>query len=87
MGTIDHYVTEEAFWSTFIRQTDFIINRIVEGAVSSLDYADEFYWREVARQHLGSEATVATPIDITLAQNEAQALYTAVMTDTLIGEE
>ena len=39
----------EDFYSVFLIQTDFIPNKILEGVATSADYADELYYREVAR--------------------------------------
>lgn len=62
------YPTEEDFYKTFLSVTDFIPNKIIEGVATSADYADELYYREVARQQIsGGEVTQAVPLDALLS--------------------
>ena len=62
------YPTEEDFYKTFLSVTDFIPNKIIEGVATSADYADELYYREVARQQIsGGEVTRAVPLDALLS--------------------
>ena len=59
---------KRAFYETFLIQTDFIPNKILEGVATSADYADELYYREVARQQInGGEITQAVPLDVLLS--------------------
>ena len=59
--------TEKMFYETFLIQTDFIPNKILEGVVTSEEYADELYYREFARQQInGGEITQAVPLDALL---------------------
>ena len=65
--TPSDYPTEEDFYNAFLTQTDFIPNKILEGAATSTEYADELYYREVARQQIsGGEVTQAVPLDALL---------------------
>ena len=60
--------TEKMFYETFLIQTDFIPNKILEGVATSEEYADELYYREVARQQIsGGEITQAVPLDALLS--------------------
>ena len=62
------YPTEEDFYKTFLSVTDFIPNKIIEGVATSADYANELYYREVARQQIsGGEVTQAVPLDTLLS--------------------
>ena len=59
--------TEKMFHKTFLIQTDFIPNKILEGVATSEEYADELYYRELARQQInGGEITQAVPLDALL---------------------
>ena len=59
--------TEKMFYETFLIQTDFIPNKILEGVATSEEYADELYYRELARQQIsGGEITQAVPLDALL---------------------
>lgn len=64
---------EKMFYETFLIQTDFIPNKILEGVATSADYADELYYREVARQELDKlnggtgEVVNAVPLDVLLS--------------------
>ena len=67
LADITEYETESEFYETFLIQTDFIPNKILEGVATSADYADELYYREVARQQInGGEITQAVPLDALL---------------------
>ena len=60
--------TEKMFYETFLIQTDFIPNKILEGVATSEEYADELYYREFARQQInGGEITQAVPLDTLLS--------------------
>ena len=60
--------TEKMFYETFLIQTDFIPNKIIEGVATSEEYADELYYREFARQQInGGEITQAVPLDALLS--------------------
>lgn len=65
--------TEKMFYETFLIQTDFIPNKILEGVATSADYADELYYREVARRELDKlnggtgEVVNAVPLDVLLS--------------------
>ena len=64
----DSFDTEKMFYETFLIQTDFIPNKILEGVATSEEYADELYYREVARQQIsGGEITQAVPLDALLS--------------------
>ena len=68
----DNENTRCGWYETFLLQTDFIANKILEGAATSADYADELYYREVARQELDKlnggtgEVVNAVPLDALL---------------------
>lgn len=65
---ISEYEDEAVFYQTFLIQTDHIPNKILEGVATSADYADELYYREVARQQIsGGEVTQAVPLDALLS--------------------
>lgn len=66
--TFKEEYTESEFYETLLNQTDFIPNKILEGVATSADYADELYYREVARQQIsGGEVTQAVPLDALLS--------------------
>ena len=59
---------DESVWRIFLMVTDHIPNKILEGVATSADYADELYYREVARQQIsGGEVTQAVPLDALLS--------------------
>ena len=63
----DEHLREVDVWHMFLERTDFIPNKILEGVATSADYADELYYREVARQQInGGEITQAVPLDALL---------------------
>ena len=58
----------DEFYPVFLIQTDHIPNKILEGVATSEEYADELYYREVARQQIsGGEVTQAVPLDALLS--------------------
>ena len=58
----------EDFYTVFLSLTDFIPNKILEGVATSGEYANELYYREVARQQIdGGEITQAVPLDALLS--------------------
>ena len=63
----------DEFYSVFLIQTDHIPNKILEGVATSEEYADELYYREVARQELDKlnggtgEVSNAVPLDVLLS--------------------
>lgn len=60
--------SETEFYETFLIQTDFIPNKILEGVATSEEYADELYYREFARRQInGGEVTQAVPLDALLS--------------------
>ncbi|MDD7129855.1 MAG: hypothetical protein PUH91_13780 [Prevotella sp.] len=62
------YATESEFYMAFLSVTDHIPSKILEGVATSADYADELYYREVARQQInGGEITQAVPLDVLLS--------------------
>lgn len=68
LADITEYETESVFYETFLIQTDFIPNKIIEGVATSEKYADELYYREFARQQIdGGEITQAVPLDALLS--------------------
>lgn len=68
MADKDFYEDEILFYETFLIQTDFIPNKILEGVATSEEYADELYYREFARQQIdGGEITQAVPLDALLS--------------------
>ena len=68
LADITEYETESVFYETFLIQTDFIPNKILEGVATSEEYADELYYREFARQQIdGVEITQAVPLDALLS--------------------
>ena len=68
LADITEYETESVFYETFLIQTDFIPNKILEGVATSADYADELHYREFARQQIdGGEITQAVPLDALLS--------------------
>lgn len=67
LADITEYETESVFYETFLIQTDFVPNKILEGVATSEEYADELYYREFARQQInGGEITQAVPLDALL---------------------
>ena len=57
----------DEFYRVFLLQTDHIPNKILEGVATSGEYADELYFRELARQQInGGEITQAVPLDALL---------------------
>lgn len=68
LADITEYETESVFYETFLIQTDFIPNKILEGVATSEEYANELYYREFARQQInGGEITQAVPLDALLS--------------------
>ena len=62
----DKTFTKEMFYRTFLIETDFITNKILEGVATSEEYADELYYREVARRELSGDTgdlTEQKPLD------------------------
>ena len=58
---------EIEFYRSFLVLTDHIPNKILEGVATSEEYADELYYREVARKQIsGGEVTQAVPLDALL---------------------
>ena len=67
LETFQEEFTEIEFYESLLKQTDHIPNKILEGVATSADYADELYYREVARQQInGGEITQAVPLDALL---------------------
>ena len=69
MGTIDKHESPEDFYSTFLYVTRHICDEILEGAATSEDYADELYYREVARREINGSAgnsSTQKPLDVRL---------------------
>ena len=67
VADVSEYATESEFYIAFLSATDHIPNKILEGAATSEEYADELYYREVARQQInGGEITQAVPLDALL---------------------
>ena len=59
---------EIEFDRSFLVLTDHIPNKILEGVATSEEYADELYYREVARKQIdGGEITQAVPLDALLS--------------------
>ena len=64
---------DESVWRIFLMVTDHIPNKILEGVATSEEYADELYYREVARQELDrlnggtGEVVNAVPLDVLLS--------------------
>lgn len=64
----DKTFTKEMFYRTFLIETDFIPNKILEGVATSEEYADELYYREFARQQIsGGEIAQVVPLDALLS--------------------
>ena len=64
----DEVEKEKLFCRLFLSETDFITSKILEGVATSADYADELYYREVARREIdGGEITQAVPLDALLS--------------------
>ena len=72
VADVSEYATESEFYMAFLSVTDHIPNKILEGVATSADYADELYYREVARQELDKlnggtgEVVNAVPLDVLL---------------------
>ena len=72
LETFKEEFTEIEFYESLLKQTDHIPNKILEGVATSADYADELYYREVARQELDKlnggtgEVVNAVPLDALL---------------------
>lgn len=62
--------TERTFYQTFLRQTDHIPLKLIEGSILSADVAEELKYREIARQEIAKiegksyEPKEGTPLDI-----------------------
>lgn len=70
------------FYSVFLIQTDFIPNKILEGVATSEEYANELYYREVARKQIsGGEVGTAVPLDRSVEKTIADIEFIAMMTD------
>ena len=72
ISTYEEYVHDkeslEEYCRLILRVTDYIPNKILEGAATSEEYADELYYREFARQQIdGGEITQAVPLDALLS--------------------
>ena len=76
------------YYTIFLTRTDYITNKLVEGAIKTEDCTDELYYREVARQEI-ARLNGETPASIenkkTLeeraTQNEADTAVIAMMSD------
>lgn len=67
LETFKEEFDEIEFYESFLKQTDHIPNKILEGVATSAEYADELYYREVARRQIsGREVTQAVPLDALL---------------------
>lgn len=72
LETFKEEFDEIEFYESFLKQTDHIPNKILEGVATSADYAEELYYREVARQELDKlnggtgEVMNAVPLDALL---------------------
>lgn len=72
VADVSEYATESEFYMAFLSVTDHIPSKILEGVATSADYAEELYYREVARQELDKlnggtgEAVNAVPLDALL---------------------
>ena len=69
METIDKHESPEDFYSTFLYVTRHICDEILEGAATSADYAEELYYREVARREINGDAensSTQKPLDVRL---------------------
>ena len=66
METIDKHESPGDFYSTFLYVTRHICDEILEGVATSADYADELYYREVARREISGNTGTSTtqkPLD------------------------
>ena len=66
LADITEYETESEFYETFLIQTDFIPNKILEGVATSEEYADELYYREFARGEINGDvgnSSTQKPLD------------------------
>ena len=66
LAAITEYETESVFYETFLIQTDFVPNKILEGVATSEEYADELYYREFARRKISGDtgnSTTQKPLD------------------------
>ena len=73
LADITEYETESEFYETFLIQTDFIPNKILEGVATSSDYADELYYREFARQQINGDtenSSTQKPLDARVGEIE-----------------
>ena len=73
LADITEYETEALFYETFLIQTDFIPNKILEGVATSADYADELYYREFARQQINGDtenSSIQKPLDARVGEIE-----------------
>ena len=57
----DEHLREVDVWHMFLDRTDFIPNKILEGVATSADYAEELYYREVARREISGHTGNSTP--------------------------
>ena len=73
METIDKHESPEDFYSTFLYVTRHICDEILEGAAASANYADELYYREVARREISGNTGTSTtqkPLDARVGEIE-----------------
>ena len=65
ISTYEEYVHDkeslEEYCRLILRVTDYIPNKILEGAATSEEYADELYYREVARREINGDTENSTP--------------------------
>ena len=55
-GTVELYkLSSEYVYRLFLRQTDYICCKIVEGVSTKEDYAEELYYRQTAREEIEKE--------------------------------
>lgn len=96
ISTYGEYVHDneslEEYCRLILKVTDYIPNEILEGAATSADYADELYYREVARQELDKlnggtgEAAQVLPLDASIEKAGANIDYIAMMADIELPE-
>ena len=83
---------EVEFYKSLLILTDHIASKILEGVATSSDYADELYYREIARQELDKlnggtgEAAQVLPLDASIEKAGANIDYIAMMADIELPE-
>lgn len=78
---------EVEFYRSFLALTDHIPNKILEGVATSEEYADELYYREVARKEISGDTEGSTPQKPLDARVDGIEIPTNIMLGTEVNME